>query len=152
MQKLLKFDNFCILQEENASIIVDRSTGIISTADRTVKSYNRGNCTVDFFCGFFFVCFYIASRISTDINVIHHPEEYWMTAVGQPLFQCQLHSIQRTACFTHWFSRNCLNEFSSPGFCLADSQAASTLSIPTVMPRDGLAFFQTSGSVQSSVS
>ncbi len=37
-----------------------------------------------------------------------------MTAVGQPLFQCQLHSIQRTACFTHWFSRNCLNEFSSP--------------------------------------
>ena len=37
MQKLLKFDNFCILQEENASIIVDRSTGIISTADSTVE-------------------------------------------------------------------------------------------------------------------
>lgn len=97
-------------------------------------------------------CEQIRKSWDTDINVIHHPEEYWMTAVGQPLFQCQLHSIQRTACFTHWFSRNCLNEFSSPGFCLADSQAASTLSIPTVMPRDGLAFFQTSGSVQSSVS
>ena len=37
MQKLLKFDNFCILQEENASIIVDRSIGIISTADSTVE-------------------------------------------------------------------------------------------------------------------
>ena len=37
MQKLLKFDNFCILQEENASIIVDRSTCIISTADSTVE-------------------------------------------------------------------------------------------------------------------
>ena len=37
MQKLLKFDNFRILQEENASIIVDRSIGIISTADSTVE-------------------------------------------------------------------------------------------------------------------
>ena len=37
MQKLLKFDNFCILHEENASIIVDRNTGIISTADSTVE-------------------------------------------------------------------------------------------------------------------
>ena len=54
MQKLLKFDNFCILQEENASIIVDRSTGIISTADSTVESHNHGNSTVNFLCGFFF--------------------------------------------------------------------------------------------------
>ena len=55
------------------SVIIDRSTSIISTADRTVKPHNRGNCTVDFFSGFFFVCFYITSRISTDKNVIHHP-------------------------------------------------------------------------------
>jgi len=53
MQKVLKNDNFCILQEENTSIIVDRSTGIIFTADRTVKPNYGGNSTVDFICGFF---------------------------------------------------------------------------------------------------
>ena len=86
MQKLLKFDNFCILQEENASIIIDRSTCIISTADPTVKSHDSGDGSVDFLCGFFFVSFYIACRVSADIDVIHHPTEYRMTTVGQLLF------------------------------------------------------------------
>jgi hypothetical protein len=58
--------------------------------------------------------------------------------------------IHLTDCFTHWFKRSCRKAFSSPGFCFADSQAALTLSMPTVMPRLGLAFFQTFGSVQSS--
>lgn len=42
------------------------------------------------------------------------------------------------ACFTHWFKRSCLKAFSSAGFCCADSQAACTLSMPTVIPREGL--------------
>ena len=87
MQKLLKFDNFCILQEENASIIVDRSTGIVSTADCTVKSHDGGNSSVDFLCGFFFVCLYISCWISTDIYVIHHPSKHRVTTVSQLLLQ-----------------------------------------------------------------
>ena len=58
--------------------------------------------------------------------------------------------IQRTACLTHWLSLSCLKEFSSPGFCFAELHASRTLSIPIVSPREGLAFFQTLGSVQSS--
>ena len=89
MQKLLKFDNFCILQEENASVIIDRSTGIISTADSTVKSHNSSDSSVDFLCGFFFVGFHIASRVGTDIDIIHHPAEYRMPTMSQLLFQRQ---------------------------------------------------------------
>lgn len=44
-----------------------------------------------------------------------------------------------------------LKAFSSAGFCCADSQAACTLSMPTVIPREEFAFFRTSGSVQSTV-
>src|SRR5699024_11827300 len=44
------------------------------------------------------------------------------------------------------------SRFSSAGFCLALSHACSTFSISTVIPSDGFAFFQTSGSVQSSSS
>lgn len=51
------------LYEQNSSVIVDRSTCIISTADRTVKSHDSGNSTVDFFCGFFFVGLYISNWV-----------------------------------------------------------------------------------------
>ena len=97
MQKILKFDNFCILQEENASVIVDGSTGIISTADSTVKSHDSSDSTVDFLCGFFFVSFYIACRVGTDIDVIHHPAEYRMPTVDQLLLQRQFHE-----CLGRW--------------------------------------------------
>jgi hypothetical protein len=53
--------------------------------------------------------------------------------------------IQRTDCFTHWFNRSCRKLFSSAGFCFADSQAAFTLSIPIVIPRERLAFSKTLG-------
>ncbi len=58
--------------------------------------------------------------------------------------------IQRTACFTHWFSLSCRKAFSSPGVSLAELQAVTTLSMPMVLSRLGFAFFQTFGSVQSS--
>ena len=44
--------------------------------------------------------------------------------------------IHRTACFTRWLRRSCRKLFSSVGLCFALSQAALTLSMPTVMPSD----------------
>ena len=46
-----------------------------------------------------------------------------------------------TDCLFHpLFKRS--KEFSSPGFCLADSQAALTLSMPIVSPKDGFCLLQ----------
>ena len=47
--------------------------GKVVRSTRTVKAHDGGNSSVDFFCGFFFVCLYIASWISADIDVVHHP-------------------------------------------------------------------------------
>lgn len=81
------------LNKQNASVIINRSTSIISTANGMVESHDSSDSTVDFLCGLFFACFYVASRVGTDINVVHHPSEYRMAAVGQFLLQCQFHKF-----------------------------------------------------------
>ena len=64
MELLSKKTKAPFLYEQDSSFIVDRSTGIVPTADRTVKPHDGGNNSVDFLCGFFFVCLYISCWIS----------------------------------------------------------------------------------------
>ena len=71
-------------------------------------------------------------------------------ALSTPYLSINLQDSNRMLCLTHWFKRSCRKAFSSPGFCFAESQAACTLSMPMVSPREGFAFFHTLGSVQSS--
>ena len=61
--------------------------------DSTVESHNSSDSTAYFLCGFFFVCFHVASRVGTDIDVIHHPAKYRMPTVGQLLLQRQFHEF-----------------------------------------------------------
>lgn len=79
--------------KKNPSFIVYRSAGIYATADRTVEAHDGSNGIVDFLCGFFLVCFDVSSKICTDENVVHHPAQYKVTAVGDFLLQGQLHQL-----------------------------------------------------------
>lgn len=68
--------------KKDTSLIVYRSAGVYSTADRTVEAHDGSHGTVDFLCGFFLVCFDVSGRVCTDENVVHHPAQYRMTAVS----------------------------------------------------------------------
>ena len=96
---------------------------------------------------------YLGSEIYITNNIVDLIKENSASSLTFPPhkshFSIGIHLID---CFTHWLSLNCLNAFSSPGFCCADSQAALTLSSATVIPSDGFAFLHTFGSVQSSLS
>ena len=59
------------LKKQYPPRIVDRFGGVIPTANGSIKSHDGGYGTVDFFCGFFFVCLYISCWISTDIDAIN---------------------------------------------------------------------------------
>jgi hypothetical protein len=57
------------LNKQNATVIVNRSTVGVATADCTVECHNRGNGTVNLFCGFGFICFDVSGRVGFDVDV-----------------------------------------------------------------------------------
>nr|DAV87625.1 MAG TPA: hypothetical protein [Caudoviricetes sp.] len=79
--------------KQNAPVIVDRSTIIIATADRTVERHYGGDSAVNFLCGFFFVRLDVSGGVGADEDVVHHPAENRMSAVCEFLFQGQLHQF-----------------------------------------------------------
>nr|DAO53593.1 MAG TPA: hypothetical protein [Caudoviricetes sp.] len=79
--------------KQNASVIVDRSTGIIATADRAVECHNGRHGTIDFLCGFLLIRLNVSGRIGADEDIIHHPAQDRVTAVGNSLLQHQLHKL-----------------------------------------------------------
>ena len=78
----------------------------------------------------------VVQQLETDARVEDYAQAYAEMEPAQPplqnLFSFLSPGIHRTACFTHWHRRSCLNRFSSAGFCLALSQAASSFSTSTV--------------------
>ncbi len=56
--------------KQNATVIVNRITIGIATADCTVKCHNRYNSTVNLLCGFGFICFDISGATSSTLIVV----------------------------------------------------------------------------------
>src|SRR5699024_5797599 len=73
--------------KQQTTAVINRRACIIATADCTVKPHDGGDCAVNLLCGFFLVRFDIARRIGTDEDVIHHPSQHRVAAVGDFLFQ-----------------------------------------------------------------
>src|SRR5699024_10101250 len=81
------------LDKQNAPAVINRSTGVIAAADRPVKGHDSRYRAVYLFCGFFLVRLDIACRVCADEDVVHHPPQNRMAAVGDTLFQRQLHQL-----------------------------------------------------------
>ncbi len=67
--------------------------GIVSAPDGPVQAHDGGNGPVYFFRGLFLVCLDVASRISPDVDVIHHPSKDWMPSMSNALLQRELHKL-----------------------------------------------------------
>ena len=101
--------------KQNASAVINRSTIIVATADCTVESHYGGNRAVYFLCGLFLVHFYISGRVALGTDIVQHPAEDGVSAVGDPLLKSQLHQFlcwgthvlkplsERHDCETHAF-------------------------------------------------
>ena len=79
--------------KQNAPVIIDRSTGVIAAADRTVEGHNGGDRAVNLFCGLFLVRLDVASGVGADEDVVHHPAKHRVTAVSNLFLQHQLHQF-----------------------------------------------------------
>ena len=73
--------------------VVDRFGRHIAAADGAVKRHDSGDGSVDLLGGFFLVGFDVARRVGADVDVVHHPAENRMPAVGDLLLQHQLHQF-----------------------------------------------------------
>ena len=81
------------LYKQQTPVIINRCAVIIPTANCTVECHNRGNSTVNFLCGFFFVCFYVSGRVCAYEDIIHISTQNRVTAVCDFLFKCQFHKL-----------------------------------------------------------
>ena len=79
--------------KQKAPAVINRSSRVVSTADRPVKPHDGGDCPVDFLCGFFFVRLDVSGGVGADEDVVHHPPQHRVAAVGNPFFQHQLHQF-----------------------------------------------------------
>ena len=64
-----------------------------SISDCTVKCHNGCNGPVNLLCGFFLIHFDVSRWVLTDKHIIHHPTQHLMSAMCDPLLQCQLSSV-----------------------------------------------------------
>ena len=79
-------------------------------ANCTVERHDRCYCTVNALCALFLIRFDIACGICPHIDVIHHPSQRGVAAVGDPTFEYQFHEFfrRRTHIFeslTEWNDR-----------------------------------------------
>ena len=81
------------LNKQNSSVIINRLGGVVTAADGSIQCHDRCHGTVDFLCGFLLVRLDVPSRVGADEDVVHHPAEDGMPAVGDFLLQHQLHQF-----------------------------------------------------------
>ena len=82
-----------MITKENPSIIADRFAAVISAANRTAKTHDHGCRTIDLLGVLLLVRFDISRRVASDEDVVHHPAEYRMTAVGNPFLKNKIHQL-----------------------------------------------------------
>ena len=71
-------------------MVIHGIPGVISTANGSVQSHNRGNGTVNLLRGFFLVCLDVSGRVGSDEDIVHIPSENRVAAVSNLLLQYQL--------------------------------------------------------------
>ncbi len=81
------------LKHQQYTAIIYAGALSVTVPQRPVQCHDRCNSTVDFFGAFFFVRLDVTGRVSTDLDVIHHPAQNRLTAVRDSLLQCQLHEF-----------------------------------------------------------
>ena len=84
---------FTISDKQQAPCVVYALYILIAAANSTVKGHDRCHGAVDFLCGFFFVRLDVSGRVGADENIVHHPVEDRMPAVGNALLQHQFHQF-----------------------------------------------------------
>ena len=61
------------LYKQDAAVVVDGFAVVVTAPDCPVEAHDHRDRAIDLLCGLFLVRLDVSCRISTDVNVIHHP-------------------------------------------------------------------------------